>query len=125
MFSTFGGNPVACVAALSVLKVIKNQNLIEKCCQIGEEAKEKFEQIRRKFPAIVREVRGSGLYFGIEFFQIANTDAVLYRLLNKHFIIASTEEQVLIFKPPLIFEKQHLEYYVSSLTECLTALTNI
>ena len=125
MFSTFGGNPVACVAALSVIRIIKNEQLIEKCETLGKEVKIKFEQIRLKFPAIIKEVRGSGLYFGFEFYHIAHTNVVLYRLFKKHFIISSTEEEVLIFKPPLTFEKKNLDCFLISLEECLFSLTNI
>ena len=59
--TTFGGNHLACSAALAVLDVIENENLIENAAKIGEYFKEAFSG-----DAAIKEFRGKGLMIGLE-----------------------------------------------------------
>jgi 4-aminobutyrate aminotransferase/(S)-3-amino-2-methylpropionate transaminase len=63
---TFGGNPVACAAALAVIETIERQNLAEKAARIGEKVRDRFEGLWKKCPS-VGNVRGVGAMRAIEF----------------------------------------------------------
>ena len=64
-FSTFGGNPVACAAGLAVLDVVEEEGLQERALRLGQRLRAGLEEIKGRF-AIVGDVRGSGLFTGVE-----------------------------------------------------------
>ena len=63
--STFGGNPVSCVAALSTIEVIEEENLAQNAHDVGDYLREKLEELQAKHP-LIGEVRGMGLIQGVE-----------------------------------------------------------
>ena len=65
--STFGGNPLACRAALATLDVLVDERLSEAAQVRGQQFLERLRDIRRRHPAVVRDVRGLGLMIGVEF----------------------------------------------------------
>jgi len=65
--TTFGGNPLGCAVALKVLEVIERDQLAENAREIGSFITGELQRLIRKFPAILKEVRGFGLMIGLEF----------------------------------------------------------
>jgi 4-aminobutyrate aminotransferase/(S)-3-amino-2-methylpropionate transaminase len=63
---TYGGNPVACAAALAVLDVFEEENMLEKSIALGEKLKARFEKWQKDF-SIIGEIRGLGAMLGLEF----------------------------------------------------------
>jgi 4-aminobutyrate aminotransferase len=63
--TTFGGNPIACAAALASLEVMKEENLLQNATKMGEYAMNRLRTMQENYP-IIREVRGVGLMIGIE-----------------------------------------------------------
>ena len=110
--TTFGGNHLACAAAVAVLDVIEKENLIENAKEIGE-----YIGIQlNKFPKI-KEVRGRGLILGMELTrpgrEIAN------ECLDYGAIINCTAGNVLRFVPPLNITKAHVDELISVLDKVL------
>ncbi len=66
--STFGGNPLSCVAAIAVIDVIKEERLLENATKQGTYILKRLEELREK-SEIVGDVRGKGLMIGIEFVE--------------------------------------------------------
>ena len=64
-FNTYGGNPVSCRAAIAVLEVIENENLIEHARTVGAYLLEKFQTLKKHYP-MIGDVRGRGLFLGVE-----------------------------------------------------------
>jgi len=64
--TTFGGNPVACVAGIEVIKMIEKENLLSRSVELGKIIRERFENIQKKYP-VVKDVRGVGAMQAIEF----------------------------------------------------------
>jgi acetylornithine aminotransferase/acetylornithine/N-succinyldiaminopimelate aminotransferase len=64
--TTFGGSPLACAVALKILSVIERERLADNARLVGEMLKSGLEQLRRKYPSIIQNVRGLGLMLGIE-----------------------------------------------------------
>jgi acetylornithine/N-succinyldiaminopimelate aminotransferase len=65
--TTFGGNPLGCAVALKVLEVIERDQLAENASEIGRFIMAELQRLIRKFPGVLKEVRGFGLMIGLEF----------------------------------------------------------
>ncbi|MCP4008062.1 MAG: 4-aminobutyrate--2-oxoglutarate transaminase [Proteobacteria bacterium] len=63
---TYGGSPVACAAALAVLEVIKEENLVQRSQQVGELFNSRLNQLKAQFPQLIGEVRNQGSMIAIE-----------------------------------------------------------
>jgi 4-aminobutyrate aminotransferase/(S)-3-amino-2-methylpropionate transaminase len=63
---TYGGSPVACAAAIAVLDVIKEENLLERSVQIGKKFNQRLSQLKTEFPELIIEVRNQGAMIALE-----------------------------------------------------------
>ncbi|MBI4351995.1 MAG: aspartate aminotransferase family protein [Elusimicrobia bacterium] len=70
--STYGGNPVACAAAIEIIKMIDNEKLLERALYLGKIIRHRFEGFKGKYPA-VKDVRGVGAMLAIEFIKDEGT----------------------------------------------------
>jgi acetylornithine/succinyldiaminopimelate/putrescine aminotransferase len=77
--STLGGNPLGCVVALKVLEIIERDQLADNAREIGGFMTVELQRLIRKFPSVVKEVRGFGLMIGLEF----KSDAPGFRAAEK------------------------------------------
>jgi acetylornithine/N-succinyldiaminopimelate aminotransferase len=64
--TTYGGSPLACAVALKILEVIQRENLADNVRKVGDYLREGLEVLARKYPAVVRSIRGLGFMLGIE-----------------------------------------------------------
>jgi len=113
--TTFGGNPVACAAAISFLKVLQEENLITKCKEKGEYFKKKIEELKEKYPKFIKEARIIGLMVGLEIEK--NGPEVVKKCLEKGVLINCTAGNVLRFLPPLIVKEEEIDYLIKILDE--------
>lgn len=67
-FNTFGANPVSCAAGMAVLDVLEFENLLANAADVGAYAKDKLQALTRKYD-FLGDVRGAGLFFGVEFIE--------------------------------------------------------
>ncbi|MBW1297877.1 aminotransferase class III-fold pyridoxal phosphate-dependent enzyme [Aquimarina litoralis] len=126
-FSSFGGNPVSCAVALSVLETIEEEKLQENAKEVGVYYKSLLQGLQDKYNCI-GDVRGSGLFLGVEIIkegsQETNRELAHYiknELRNK-FILISTDgpdDSVLKTKPPLCFTKNNAKEVVDTMDEIL------
>jgi 4-aminobutyrate aminotransferase len=122
--STFGGNPVACAAALATLDVLERTDGYRHAAELGRGA---VEQLRREVggsPA-VRDIRGIGLMIGVELADKATTEAVCRACLDAGVIVLSCgpEENVLRLVPPLTITHDELDHGLTVLCEAIAAAT--
>lgn len=112
--TTFGGNHLACAAALAVLEVMENEKLIKNARKTGEYLISKLEEIPQ-----VKEIRGRGLMIGIEFdFPIAEIRSKL--LYDKHiFTGSSSNKNTIRLLPPLNITKKEVDEFIQALKEVL------
>ena len=115
--TTFGGNPVACAASLAFLEVLQDDNLLMECQLKGEYFQEKLEEVKQKFPDLVKEIRVIGLMVGLEIAK--ECPAIVEKMLKKGFLINCTAEKVLRFLPPLIVEENEIDLLINALEEVL------
>ena len=96
--STFGGNPLACAAALAVIETIESEGLLQRASAMGERLMKGLIKATRKF-SFVKEVRGRGLMVGLVLDRPAKPLEILLR--QKGLITIATAETVIRFLPPL------------------------
>lgn len=116
--STFGGNPLACSAALAVLSSVLREGFLENVKAVGEYFTSKLLELKEKFP-FIREVRGKGLMLGMELENTISGKKVVLDMLHKGFIINCTGNNTLRFVPPLIIEKEDIDALVENLKNSL------
>jgi len=111
--TTFGGNPVACAAAIAYLKVLQEENLITKCKEKGEYFKKKIEELKEKYPKFIKEARIIGLMVGLEIEK--DGSEVVKKCLEEGVLINCTAGNVLRFLPPLIVKEEEIDYLIEVL----------
>jgi ornithine--oxo-acid transaminase len=115
--STFGGNPVAAAVGLAALDTLIEERLVERAASVGAHLLRRLASIKN--PAI-REVRGRGLFAGVELDRnMASADTVVRRLLGAGVLTRDTHRNTIRFAPPLVIDEQQIDWAVDRLTEVL------
>ena len=115
--STFGGYPLACVAGNAALDVIVNEKLAEKSAIQGAKLKKRITEIASR-SSHVKEVRGRGLFIGIE---VKNGDAMLFcrKLLDQGVLANDSHGHTIRISPPLVINDEEIEYLCRRLEKVL------
>ncbi len=116
--STFGGNPLACAAALATLNVIEKENLCDNAAKMGTYLLEQFSS-RLKDCASVRAVRGAGLMIGIELKQACGE--LVAKAAEKGLMINVTANSVIRLLPPLNLAQEQADEIVTTVSELILA----
>jgi ornithine--oxo-acid transaminase len=115
--STFGGNPIASAVGLAALDTLIDEGLIERAASVGAHLLRRLASIKNP---IIREVRGRGLFAGVELHRnMASTDTVIRRLLRAGVLTKDTHRNTIRFAPPLIIEEAQVDWAVDRLAEVL------
>jgi ornithine--oxo-acid transaminase len=103
--STFGGNPVACAVARAAVRVLVEEHLIERSAELGEYFLNKLRTLRSSH---LREVRGKGLWIGVEL----NVPARPYceALMSGGVLCKETHEYVIRVAPPLVITREEIDW---------------
>lgn len=132
-FNTFGGNPVSAEIGLAVLDVIRDERLMHHCQVVGIRLMEGARALAKRH-AIIGDVRGYGLFNGIELVRDRETlepaaselDFIIAEMKRKHRILLSSEgphHNVLKVKPPAPFSAKDCDYFLEALDETLGRLS--
>lgn len=119
--STFGGNPLACRAALASLQVMEEEDLAAKAEQSGRLLREGLERLASEYPDLVAQVRGVGLMLGIEFCEDKFGGSLIFEMVKRDVIAVYTLNQprVIRFEPPLNVETVEIEKALKAVAESL------
>ena len=115
--TTFGGNPLACSAALAVLDVFEQEQLVENAHMVGEYLIEQLKDLQKDYP-VITEVRGRGMMIGVEL-------AVPYKeirqrlLFEQHCFTGCAGTNTLRLLPPLCLTKAEADDFISRLKQVL------
>lgn len=115
IFTTMG-NPICCRAALATIKVIKEENLIQRSQQLGEYIKSRFNSMKKKY-SIIGDVRGIGMSIGIDLIKDTMTKErdkegaakICYRSWENGVILTFVANNVLRIQPPLVITKEEID----------------
>ena len=126
-FNTFGGNPVSCAAAMAVMDVLEEEDLVTNAANTGSYA---IERLRDLSHPMIGEVRGAGLFFGVEFVgnnlepapeftaQVVEgmkARSILLNRLGRHY-------NCLKIRPPMPFSRENADMLVDALCEVLDGM---
>ncbi|MCL2687845.1 MAG: acetylornithine transaminase [Methanobrevibacter sp.] len=117
--ATFGGNPLGCAVAMTVIDTIESDNLLDNSKTVGNYLKDKLIQIKEKHDFIT-DVRGFGLFLAIELDRESAEFA--NKMREKGFLINSTADNVLRFAPPLIITTEHVDKMILALDEMFSEI---
>ena len=115
--STFGGNPLACAAALAVCRVLLEGSVLDQAKRMGEYLAKGLADCKDRY-RVVRDVRGIGLLQGMEL--TIDAKAVVADCLARGVLINAAGEHVLRFVPPLIITQREIDKLLEALTASFT-----
>jgi len=115
--STFGGNPLGAAVARAALKVIVDEKLVENSAELGEYFLEQLAEIPSPH---VKEVRGKGLFVGVELHEAAGGARRFCEVLRDRGILCKeTHDHVIRFAPPLVIDKETIDWALPHIREVL------
>ncbi|MBF4468914.1 MAG: acetylornithine transaminase [Methanobrevibacter arboriphilus] len=117
--STFGGNPLGCAVALTVIETIKDESLLENSKNLGNYLKNEFINLNEKYDFII-DVRGFGLFLAIELDR--DSSEITNKMRERGFLINSTAGNVLRFAPPLIITKEEIDKMILALDQVFSEI---
>ena len=115
--TTFGGNHLACAAALAVLDVFEEEHLVENAHEVGEYLIEKLKELQKTQPHIV-DVRGRGLMIGIDL-DIPHKDVRQPLIYQEHCFTGCAGTNILRLLPPLCLTKAEADLFIEKLKKTL------
>ncbi|TIU34428.1 MAG: aminotransferase class III-fold pyridoxal phosphate-dependent enzyme, partial [Mesorhizobium sp.] len=126
LFSTFGGNTVACAAGMAVLDVLEREDLIKRSAAIGEYLRQELERLAEQHP-VIGDVRGLGMMTGVELVTdrqtkepaITQTGRLVENMLARNILIGKSTPNTLKLRPPLIWSRDEVDIFVSAFDDSL------
>ncbi|WP_457649716.1 aspartate aminotransferase family protein [Profundibacter sp.] len=127
-FNTFGGNPVSAAAAMATLEVIEDEGLVENARDVGAYALKELQGLTGKYD-VIADVRGAGLFFGVELMQDDQpaSDLALQMVneMRQRGVLLSTVgrfNNALKIRPPCVFSRENVDLLVSVMDDAFAAV---
>jgi ornithine--oxo-acid transaminase len=142
--ATFGGIGEACVTSIEAMNILYDEHLIDNAAATGDYLLQKLEELKVKYPTMIKDVRGKGLMVGLEFHDFSKTVPIVLRpvlavlddklkgslpgfigshLLRDHGVLVAFTEynrNVIRLEPPLICGREHVDTFIKALDEVLS-----
>lgn len=122
--STFGGNPLACTAGLAALAVIEEENLPARAARVGAYLINGLKKMQAKHGEFLIDVRGLGLFIGMEFVS-GKVGDLLYELLLEHGVLVASilsTPEIIRLEPPLIIDEKVVDDFLQRFEAALREL---
>ena len=125
--STFGGNQMACVAGLATLKVIEEEDLLNRGAVAGAYLKKGLEEIQKDYPLVIKEVRGRGMMLGIELTKEGAGGMLMSLMIDNNILIAYTlnNPKVIRMEPPLIMPTEVIDHVLAALRKAIQQINDV
>lgn len=115
--STFGGNPLGAAIARESIKVLIEEKLVENSFEMGNYFREKLHEIKSKH---VKEIRGKGLFIGVELHpEAGGARRFCEALKDRGLLCKETHTNVIRFAPPLVITKEEIDWAMERVAEVL------
>lgn len=129
--STFGGNPVACAAAIETINVIEEEKLLERVTRLGNQVKNELIEMKEKYE-IIGDVRGEGFMIGVELVknkqskEYASKEAneLINNCWKRGLLIITAGKSVIRIAPPLTLEEEYINKGLEILEEEIKKINN-
>jgi putrescine aminotransferase len=118
---TFGGNPLACSAAISTIKFMLENDVPRMCKEKGDYIMSKLEDLKKKYPTVLVAYRGAGLLICMEFPEAEVGYSVTKGLFSRRVMTAGTlvNAKTVRIEPPAVLSKESIDAVISRLDEAL------
>lgn len=114
--ATFGGNPLACAAAIATVETLLEDGFIlDNCKRMGKYFMKNLERLKKDFPSLIVEIRGLGLMIGMEITKICGP--IVNLCTDRGVLVNCTSGNVLRFTPPLIVTEKEVDYLIDVLED--------
>lgn len=115
--STFGGNELACAAALAAMDVLLEEDLVENACARGEQLLSGAQALARQYPTVVKEARGLGLLVGVELTSEGYGGWIIPEMVKRGVTAAWTlnMQRVIRLEPPLVVTESEVDRALAAL----------
>lgn len=125
--STFGGNPLACSAAITAITVLQRDNLVQHAAEKGEQLLAKLRSLAQEYPEVIKEVRGKGLMIGLELTKEGVGGMLMSELINGGVLVAYTlnNPKVIRMEPPLTIEDEQVGRVLAVLRQAVAAAQEV
>jgi len=121
--STFGGNPLAAAVGTEALRILVEERLPERSMELGSYM---LGELRRLTSPLISEVRGSGLFIGVEIDpSLGSAREVCERLMARGLLSKETHETVVRLAPPLVVTKEELDWAIVQIREVLGEMDEV
>jgi ethanolamine-phosphate phospho-lyase len=125
-FSSFGGNPVSCAIGNAVINTIKEEGLQQNAALVGKYWKQQLVKLQKDFP-LLGDVRGEGLFIGVECITEAGTENTelashIKNQMKEAYILCSTDgplDNTLKMKPPLCITTDNVDFFIHTMKDIL------
>ena len=119
--STYGGNPVACAAALATIELL-GSGLVDNAAARGDQALADLAGLRSRFPALVTDVRGKGLMLGIEFDTPVHAEEVQWAAFQRGLLVLECGKSSVRMSPALTVTEAEMATGLRIFTEAVAAV---
>jgi len=123
-FNTYGGNPVSCAIASTVLDIVDDEKLMENAVRVGDQLLADLRRMAERFP-LIGDVRGVGLFIGVHLVTdrttrqpaTAQAQHIITRLKEQRILFSADgpHRNVLKFKPPMVFSSEDARHLIQVL----------
>jgi ornithine--oxo-acid transaminase len=121
--STFGGNPLGSAIGLEALNLLVEERLSERSAELGDYL---VSELRKIDSPLIREIRGRGLFVGVEIDRsLGSARAICEALMARGLLSKETHETVVRLAPPLVIEKQEIDWAVQQISEVLAEMDRV
>ena len=121
--STFGGNPLGAAIGLEALNILVEDRLAERSAELGDYL---IAELRKIDSPLIREVRGRGLFVGVEIERSLGTArAVCEALMKRGLLSKETHETVVRLAPPLVIEKRQVDWALQQMRDVLADMDRV
>lgn len=115
--TTFGGNPLACAAAVAAIEVLRAEGLVARAADTGAYMLAGLKQLAQDYPDVIREVRGRGLMIGLDLVKEGIGGLLMSELINRGILAAYTlnNPKVIRVEPPLIISRDQVDQVLEAI----------
>jgi putrescine aminotransferase len=125
--STTGGSDIGCIIALEMLNIQSDQKFLNHVKNMGKIFQKGLEEIKEDYPDLIKEVRGRGLMWGVEFHNETNSQLAMLSIIKEGVLLdyCDNKKDTLKLLPPLVVQKHELDVILSKIRTALDKLKKI
>jgi acetylornithine/N-succinyldiaminopimelate aminotransferase len=117
--STFGGNPLACSAGVTVMKQLLKDGFLQRVTRMGQHLAKLLSELWKEFPDKIEQVRGIGLMWGVQLVKEIPANEFAKECLNQGLLVVPAGNNTVRLLPPLIVRKKHIMQAIDILKQVL------